>query len=248
MNKLKITLNVLLLGILIIIFNSCSKNDSTPTPKSNTINRIMPLGASRVQGNRPAYESFRYELWKDLNSNGWQFDFIGTQKDKASYPSINGENFDVDNEGRSGWTSGEILDNINTWLNAIDTPDIVLFSSPAGNDALLDLPYNDAISNINGIIDALQTFNPNITILLEQMAPGHTSITTQKLNDYFNDLQQEMLTIATNKTNSNSKVITVDMFTGFTNSMLADPVHYNESGADYVASRYYNALVNVLEN
>jgi hypothetical protein len=206
----------------------------------------MPLGASRVQGNRPKYESFRYELWKDLNTNGWKFDFIGTQTDKASYPSVNGENFDVDHEGRGGWTSGEILDNINTWLNATDTPDIVLFSSPGGNDALQDLPYNEAISNINGIIDALQTYNPSVTIVIEQMAPGNTNVMTQKLIDYFSDLQQEVLTIAANKTNSNSKVIAVDMFTGFTNNMLADPVHYNELGADYIATRYYNTLVNVL--
>jgi hypothetical protein len=29
---------------------------------------------------------------------------------------------------------------------------------------------------------------------------------------------------------------------------LADDVHYNEAGADFIATRYYNALTNVLEN
>ena len=26
-------------------------------------------------------------------------------------------NFDIDHEGRGGWTSGEILDGLNDWLN-----------------------------------------------------------------------------------------------------------------------------------
>lgn len=29
-------------------------------------NKIMPLGASRVQGLTPWFESYRYALWKDL--------------------------------------------------------------------------------------------------------------------------------------------------------------------------------------
>lgn len=46
---------------------------------------------------------------------------------------------------------------------------------------------------------------------------------------------------------STSQVIAVDMFTGFNDSMLADDVHCNESGAEFIASRYYNILDNLLE-
>jgi lysophospholipase L1-like esterase len=37
------------------------------------------------------------------------------------------------------------------------------------------------------------------------------------------------------------------MFTGFTDDLLSDDVHYNEAGADFIASRYYVILENVLE-
>ena len=37
------------------------------------------------------------------------------------------------------------------------------------------------------------------------------------------------------------------MFTGFNDGLLADYAHYNESGADFIANRYYNVLVNILE-
>ncbi|MFK8161108.1 MAG: hypothetical protein AB8H12_01485, partial [Lewinella sp.] len=59
--------------------------------------------------------------------------------------------------------------------------------------------------------------------------------------------RQDVLTIATDQTTTNSQVIAVDMFTGFNDSHLADEVHYNEAGAEFIAIRYYNVLVDVLE-
>lgn len=227
-----------------ILICSCDKDESAPNA---VIYKILPLGASRVQGNRPEFESFRYELWKDLIENEWKFDFIGTQIDLASYPSFNGNNFDVDHEGRSGWTSGQILSELNNWLNQTGSPDIVLFSSPAGNDALSKLNYNQAIVNINSIIDVLQTINPNVIIIIEQLAPISSNIITAELSNYFSQLQQDVLTIASEQSTSSSKVIAVDMYTDFTEAMLADGIHYNEAGADFIAKRYYNVLVNILE-
>jgi hypothetical protein len=127
----------------------------------------MSLGASRVAGYRPEYENFRYDLWKDLTENSWIFDYIGTQSDEASYPMFNNRDFDIDHEGRSGWTSGQILNDINDWLAEIGTPDIAHFSAPEGNDILQNLPYNQTLSNINGIVDALQNTNPDVTIIIE---------------------------------------------------------------------------------
>jgi lysophospholipase L1-like esterase len=245
---MKLTVRILVLGISLIMFNACDKDDdSTPKPPSTSINKILPLGASRVEGARPEYESYRYELWKDLIENNWTFDFIGTQSDNATYASFANENFDIDHEGRGGWTSGQILDGLNSWLSETGSPDIVLLSSPGGNDALEGLPYEDAVENINNIIDIIQADNPNVTIFIEQMAPGRTDVMTPELSSYFSQMQQEVLNIATNQSTSTSQVIAVDMFTGFNDSMLADDVHYNQSGAEFIATRYYNVLINVLE-
>lgn len=207
----------------------------------------MPLGASRVEGDRPAFESFRYMLWKDLKENEWTFDFIGTQSDNVSYPPLGEESFDVDHEGRGGWTSGQILDGIENWLSQTGPPDVVLFSSPGGNDALTNQPYDQTIANINAVIDALQTSNPNVTIIIEQLAPGQSMFMTSELTTYFEQIQQEVLSIATAQSTPSSRVITVDMATGFSDAFLADDVHYNEAGADFIASRYYNVLIDVLE-
>lgn len=245
---MKFIVKVFVFGISLMMLTFCEKDSvTTPKPQSTSLNKILPLGASRVEGARPEFESYRYELWKDLKENNWTFDFIGTQSDNASYPSFNSENFDIDHEGRGGWTSGQILDGLNDWLSETGSPDIVLFSSPGGNDALEGLSYEQAVINIHSIIDILQANNPNVTIVIEQMAPGRSDIMTPELTSFFNQMQQEVLSIAANKSTAISQIIVVDMFTGFTDSLLADDVHYNESGAKFIATKYYNELENILE-
>lgn len=236
------------IGLLLATFNACNKGDDSSLSIQNTsINKILALGASRVEGSRPEFESYRYELWKSLKENNWIFDFIGTQTDESYYPTFNNMNFDLDHEGRGGWTSGEILNGLGYWLNQTGSADIVLLSSPGGNDALEGLPYSQAVSNINNIIDVLQADNPSVKIILEQMAPARSDIMTTELTEFFTQMQQEVINIAVNKTTTSSTVISVDMFTGFSDVLLADDVHYNESGAVFIANRYYTVLLNILE-
>ena len=105
-----------------ILLLSCENEttDQQSPPDENTsdsLNKIMPLGASRVQGLTPFFESYRYPLWKALIDGGWDFDFIGTEKEIGSYPSYEGFSFDRDHQGNEGWTSGQILDHLPTALS-----------------------------------------------------------------------------------------------------------------------------------
>jgi hypothetical protein len=68
---MRLTLKIIITGISLLIFKACSTNNETiPQPPNTNINKILPLGASRVEGAKPLYESYRYELWKDLKENG----------------------------------------------------------------------------------------------------------------------------------------------------------------------------------
>ena len=228
---------------------SCGKDDVPVVPSDpiTSQNKILPLGASRVEGARPEFESYRYELWKILLLEGWNFDFLGTMEDPAYYPDYDGEQFDNDHEGRGGWTSGQILENIDDWLNETGSPDIVLFSSPGGNDALNGLSYEQAMANVNQIIDAIQNANPYVTIIIEQLAPARSDIMSPLLNMYFNRMHEDVQSIAQEQSNEKSKVICVDMAHGFNDSFLADEVHYNKEGAVFIARRYYEVLQHVLK-
>ena len=88
--------------LAILFLNACQKN----TPPESLATKILPLGASRVQGDPPNYHSYRYKLWKKLVENGWSVDFVGTQVDPKSYPLVSDEVFDPHHEGHSGYTSG----------------------------------------------------------------------------------------------------------------------------------------------
>ena len=236
-----------LLFIVVVAFYSCSDDEPQNIVPETSLNTIMPLGASRVEGNRPNHESFRYELWKQLIDGDWEFDFIGTKMDPSTYPVHSGQDFDPDHEGRGGWTSGQILAGIDGWLEEAGSPDIVLFSSPGGNDALQGMPYDQVVNNVNAIIDRIQDANPNVTIIVEKLAPGLSFFMTEQLLSYFNQMQTDIEIIAADQSTSTSRVITVDMATGFMDSFLADPVHYNTVGAKFVADRYYDVLSDVME-
>lgn len=232
----------------VVLVHACGNEEgTTPKPKSTSLNKILPLGASRVEGFRPHFESYRYELWKVLKENDWVFDFIGTRSDATSYPTFDGEAFDVDHEGRGGFTSGEILQGLDGWLTQTGPPDIVLFSSPGGNDMLDGRPYNQSLSNIRAIIDRLQAANPEVTIIIEQPAQGRSDFMTTTTAAAFVQMRQDVLTIAAERSTATSQVLAVDMFTGFSDGLLADEVHYNQAGAEFIASRYYRVLEDVLE-
>ena len=240
---------------VVILLTSCNKEDEEANDEpefviqpSTSKNKIMALGASRVEGDRPDYESFRYYLWRLLLEDGKDFDFIGTRVDLSSYPYFQGLPFDPQHEGRRGWTAELIADNLETWLNDAnaDVPDIVLFSSPGGNDGLIGLDYDEIIVHVNEIIDILQANNPNVSIVIEQLAPGRSDIMTPELTTFFNQMLVDVDSIAVQRTTPTSKVIALDIASDFTEDMFADHVHYNPLGARYVASRYMTVLDTIL--
>ena len=252
-NNLKKILPLYFLLGIVLTFTSCNEKVGEPIrPSISNPNatKILPLGASRVEGARPSYESHRYELWKLLVDGKKSADFIGIITDEASYPVYQNLSFDNNHEGRGGFTSGQILSALSFGLDEViaaqGTPEIVLLSSPGGNDGLQNLSYDDAVRNINEIIDLLQAKNPNITIIIEQMAPPSTN-STNVLKNYLAQMNAEVVKIATAQTTSTSKVITVDMNTGFTDALLADQVHYNEAGAKFIAERYYAVIKDLVK-
>lgn len=99
----------LCLSIFVLACTSCQKELCLPdTPTASAI-RILPLGDSRVEGFRPDYESYRYELWKLLTQNAWETNFIGSREDDAKYDEVDSKCFDNDHEGTGGAATTDIL-------------------------------------------------------------------------------------------------------------------------------------------
>lgn len=218
--------------------------DTLVPPKKIT---IMPFGASRVKGKRPNFESYRYDLWKRVVDAEWQVDFIGTEKDRTRYKKYKGRVFDPDHEGHGGWSSGEMLEQIDGWLEKAGAPDIVLFSSPGGNDALRNLPYEETLENVNALIDAMQRANPKVTIIIEQLAPAREEAMSERLSDFIYRMQEDVLSISEEKSTDSSYVIPVDMYSNFEEIYFADDIHYNDKGARFIGRRYFKALDKIID-
>ncbi len=245
---MKNTQSLLLLVGLLFCLIACGKEESVTLPptQENVVN-ILPLGDSRVEGSRPDFESYRYELWKKLVVQGFAIDFVGTRLDESNYADFMGQSFDQDHQGTGGAQTTDILRFLNNLEEGASIPDMVLLGI-GGND-LIDGQKTVAatINNINQIIDWLQERNDTITILLEQIAPGRSDFMTNELTLLFNQFNQEIENVGQTQTTANSKVVTIDMASNWSDAYMADEVHYNEAGSAEVAGRYFEAMKPLLD-
>lgn len=240
---------LLLLSIAVTV-TGCEEDDDGPddtatdcspaTHDENTL-VILPLGDSRVDGARPDYESYRYELYKRFVENNQSVDFIGSRTDEADYAAVNEVCFDTDHEGTGGATTQDILATLqNTTFTK--TPDVVTLGI-GGNNLLQGQEVTETVANLNQVIDELQTLNPELVIFLEQIAPTLSTSEEAQLQDQLDTYNEQIPTVAAEQTADGHRVIVVDMASNWSDDYFADPVHYNEAGAAVVAERYHTAIV-----
>ena len=218
--------------------NTISTEDQETSPDRMT---ILPLGDSRVEGATANSVSYRYDLWKSLVENRWNFDYIGSQYDQSSYPVLLGQYFDPDHEGIGGWKTQDVLDNIGNIIEDSGIPDVVLLGV-GGNDLVANIAVSQAITNINETIDILQNNNSNVTIFVERIAPGRSNVMTSEAMEIYTVFNNSITTLANEQSTSSSRVIAVDMSANWTDAYMADNLHYNALGAKEVADRYYAAM------
>ncbi|MEM1320162.1 MAG: GDSL-type esterase/lipase family protein [Bacteroidota bacterium] len=228
--------------LFLLVFTACDDDSGAPVIEGEL--KIMPLGDSRVEGGRPDHESYRYALWKEMVEEGWSMDFVGTRRDGAGYPDYLDQGFDRDHEGTGGAVTADILETVNK-ITAAAAPDVVLLGI-GGNDLLQGLSVDQAIDNVDQIIGVLQGLNDSVTILVEQIPPGRSDIMDASRRTNFEEYNSRIPGLTASRTTASSIVIAVDMSLGWQDTFLADPVHYNEIGAELVANRYFKVMDAVL--
>lgn len=237
----------LLFTVLLLL--GCDDNENPITP-STSENQVVPIGDSRIDGARPEFESYRYELWKLLVDAEVTFDLVGPYDDsdhEGSYSDYQGQEFDDDHAGIGGFQTEDVLETMDRILQASPKPDIVLLGI-GGNDLLNEDPVEKVIANIHQIIDQLQSANDSVVIVLEQIAPGLSSFMTNQLTASFNEFNEQIVSVGQQQSTQTSPVIVVNMAEGWQDSYMADDVHYNEAGARVVAQRYFDVFIQYLQD
>lgn len=237
-------------GLAFLLLTACRERPVEPTcidpsPTAQTI-EILPLGDSRVEGARPSFESYRYALWKLLLAGEWAVDFIGNEIDLAEYPQVGTRCFDQNHQGEGGAYTTTILDML-TNETFSPLPEVVLLGI-GGNDVLDEVrTVPEVVENLGLIIDELRSLNPAVIILLEQIAPARSDLMTEALKDLLDAYRGQIEDLVTDKNTLDAPIYLVDMGSDWSDTYMADAVHYNESGAQEVAQRYYDVLeANVL--
>lgn len=202
--------------------------------------RILPLGDSITQG---APYSYRYDLWQRLIDAGWNFDFIGLEQESnpGPFPDYQGQSFDRDHEGHSGWTNALILQNLAEWLAAYPAPPDMTLIHLGTNDAVGGGTPAASVATLEAIIDQLRASNPNMTIYLAQIIPFGSAL--GDVNIWVEEYNAQLVELATRKTTLSSRVIIVNHYSGFTDADLtSDAVHPSRQGVQKMAAVWAAAL------
>jgi len=197
--------------------------------------RILPLGDSiTAEGS-----CWRHDLWLKLEDGGiTNVDFVGSLTAGDC-----GGGYDSDHEGHGGVLVTNVTPSeMNSWFSAADA-DVVLMHFGT-NDVWNNVPTQDILDAYTGIVAALRAVNAEVIVLVaqiipmaeDQCAPCQTSIPA---------LNAALPAWAAEQAQDSSPIFVVDQFTGFdTEADTTDGVHpYTASGADKMASRWFDAIV-----
>ena len=199
--------------------------------------RIMPIGDSITQA-IDGRASYRYWLWRDLDSKGYNFDFVGGERgahNGNNFPS----DFDLDHEGHWNWTSSNILSYAPSYA-AAHVPDIILLHIGT-NDMFRGGNIDQALNNIALIIDSFRVVNPQLVTLLASVIPSSRS--AENIEAFSNAIIQNYQSLSTDS----SPVVLVDQNQGFfVSSDTYDGIHPNASGEQKMARRWAAALDDIL--
>lgn len=209
--------------------------DFVPVPSKK---RILPLGDSITNG---APNAYRYTLFNMLKGAGFDFQYVGSKRSNpAGYPG----SWDTRHEGHIGASSKGINADLSNWLT-LYTPDIALIhlgTNDVGYSIRIPGQFVMRISYMESIIEKLRADNPVVRIFIAKIIPAKTSMDSQyheRINTWNNWIQD----LRNQKTTSISPIYIVDMNSNFGDSDLIDSIHPNETGAQKMAKRWYNSII-----
>lgn len=234
----------------------------SPANAQSTV-RIMPVGDSITE----IGSSYRVELYCKLRKNGFNVDFVGSNRwngaeaenDGTCYAEgarVQGIQFDKDQEGHSGTLTGYTEGNIDTWMNS-SRPDIVLIH--LGTNDVLGSPwshlYDDPWGNIGmytsykNILRKIKAANPNARILMAKIIPVDPSAMRSTATVTYQDVNTLIQRIYDEEKN-NYNLYLVDMTQAGINAGnaadLYDGIHPASQGGIKMANKWYSVLAPLL--
>ena len=212
--------------------------------------KIMPVGDSITLGHYGTNDGYRGFLYDDLLAAGFstfQFQLVGTTNQLESGMNEALPTSPVNqtyHDGWSGWTTANVLSNIGTWLPQLagsgSLPTIITLDIGT-NDAGTGVALSQGTANLSAIISTIFQKDPNVLLLLAAVTPrtDNTSYNTwvSQYNAYLPGLVAQYSA-------SGDNVHLVDLNTSFpVSNGLYDGLHPNDTGYNFMATQWYNAIM-----
>lgn len=217
-----------------LAFAGCDGGGSPPARSEAAAGalKVMPLGDSITEGSNEA-ATYRYWLQKQLEGAGVAVDFVGS-KSGVFRGEPRFSDFDPDHEGHWGWTTGQVLREIDGWATAA-RPDVVLLhlgSNDFANDPSVVPP------NLSAIIDSLRNANADVVVFLARIIPMAGAP-----RDPLNALNAAIERMGREKSTERSRVEIVAQDDGFDPAAdTYDGLHPNEPGEKKMAEKWFRAV------
>jgi endoglucanase len=214
---------------------TCSINVINPT--QGRVLKIMPLGNSITEG-YTIPGAYRLKFWQNLEEAGLHcgVDIVGTLNNN----SVNGLD-DPDHEGHSGWTTGQILAQIDNYM-AAETPDIVMMH--LGTNDLAQNVTDQAPANLRGLIDHICAALPiDGKLYVSKIIPigGMGNAASLAYNNMIEDA-------VTEKQALDLPVFLVDAYSIWSNDYISsDWTHPNQTGYNVLGDFWFNVIKNDIQ-
>ncbi len=226
--------------------------------------KIMPLGDSITNGSGSASTSgYRYPLYSLLNPVAPGFQFVGDSTDNSS-PMPTAPVDQRSHAGHSSYSCNDISNNLDGldaatfnlyggtsrdphggyWFTGGNGtgraplyPDVILLLAAANDISRILMPGMQG--RLEGLLTKITTMRPATRVFLSKATP---------YNGYASDVATYngiVDTVAANFQAAGKPITVVDLNTGFPAGETVDAVHPTATGYNWMANRWYDALVSV---
>jgi mannan endo-1,4-beta-mannosidase len=214
--------------------------------------RIMPLGDGITAGT-----CMRAFLWAQLRDGVYPaFDFVGS---RTSTDTCVPTEYDKNSEGHAGYRVSDLLSptslhtdtggdpytgssaDLAAWFDGRPA-DIVLMLF-GSNDFLNTMSSAADVQNAySAILARLRSVNPHVTLLVGLLPPMSSAKCNASCASRLSDLNAAMPGWVASVSTADSRVVVVDLFTGFDTTNTTDGVKPDDTGAQFLAGRWYSAI------
>jgi lysophospholipase L1-like esterase len=198
-------------------------------PKRKIQLKIMPLGDSITSGETArAYGGYLNLLGTLLTNDGYQYDFVGSQKSPSRIIP------DVDHEGHPGWSIAALQEGIdsNGWLETYQ-PDIVLLHIGSNDIRHGNAAY--APARLSALLDDILARLPNLRVIVAQIIPFRWGVMDG--NRLYNNAIPDIVS------SKGSRVSMVDMQNILVYEDYTGSIHPNQKGYDKIARAWEQAIL-----